>query len=119
MATARVEDAEQGIAHSMRGTIKGFNAPQQQIGDPEFSLRGKCSEPDSWHTLFTVGFIRNIIDYSVKQNKDWRGFRVDRSRFKLDSFGWRLVDLEYLVEELPVQLRGFYLKDMRIVCDPL
>lgn len=35
---------------------------------------------------------------SMDQNQNWKNFKLDRTNFKMSAFGWRLIDLEYIIE---------------------
>ena len=92
MRTVKVADVEHGIAHSMKGSIKGFSIGsnnENQIFMPQVN---------EYHTLYSVNFLRNFLDYNIEQNTQWRSFKADRTKYRKGySFGFRLVDLEYIL----------------------
>lgn len=112
MTTAKVESIEGGILHSMKGGIKGFNSNDNR---EEALMFG---DDVAFHTLFTVDFMTNLVAASVGQNKDWKGYKLDRTKFKMPAFGWRLIDLEYILDGFAEKYGQYYLNDIRVVCDP-
>jgi len=88
MTTARLENIEGGVAHSMRGAIKNFNTPHKF---KEIDTAIKVGS--GFHTLLTVGFLSNFVEYNIEQNTDWRNYYIDQKRFNTRGFGFRLIDL--------------------------
>lgn len=110
MGTAQVRPIEQGIAHSMRGSIKNYNSAAD-------SLTGYMQPAAGYHTLFTLDFVKNLLDYSLERNRDWHGLKVNRDSFKTRAFQFRLADLEYIFSGLADKYLQYYLSDVSIVCD--
>lgn len=65
-----------------------------------------------------MDFVKNMVKASVALNNDWKGFKVDRNRFKISAFGWRLIDLEYILDGWKDKYGKYYLNSIRFVCDP-
>jgi hypothetical protein len=59
MTTALVRPIDQGIAHSMRGSIKNYNSAAED------SFTGYILPATGYHTLFTLDFVKNLLDYSL------------------------------------------------------
>lgn len=89
MRTVKVEDVEHGISNSLKGSIKGFSS------DFTMSSKGISMPKDNeFHTLYSVGFMRNFLDYNIEQNSQWKNFKADRSKYRQGfTFGFRLIDL--------------------------
>ena len=87
MKTTKVEDISGGIAHSMKGSISSFNFDEETKSIEVFKV------DDQYHTLLTVGFIKNFISYNLQRNSGWKKYRLERGLFKRSDFGFRLVDL--------------------------
>jgi hypothetical protein len=89
MRTVKVEDVEHGISNSLKGSIKGFSS--------DFTMSSKSismPKDNEFHTLYSVGFMRNFLDYNIEQNSQWRNFKADRSKYRQGfTFGFRLLDL--------------------------
>lgn len=99
----------------MRGSIKNYNLPQ-----PTKTTAITQFKADSdYHTLLTIGFIRNFISYNIEQNKDWKNYYVDRKRFNSREFAFRLVDLEFIINDFSKQYAKYYLNDILFTCNPL
>lgn len=92
MRTAKVENVEHGIANILKGSIKGFTS---EVKDNTIII----PKDSDYHTLYSVGFIRNFLQYNIEHNTQWRNFKADRSKYIKQgiSFGFRLVDLEYVL----------------------
>jgi hypothetical protein len=111
MRTAKVQDIEHGIAHSMKGSIRGFNSHS-------CSPMVKTPSNEGYHTLLTIEFVKNFLSFNIERNSNWKNYRVDRSRFQNPAFGFRLLDLEYILEGWAELYDEYYLNDISIVCNP-
>ena len=99
----------------MRGTIKNYNFPYATYPEAATQLYAGSD----YHTLFSIGFIKNFISYNIDQNKDWKGYYVDRKRFPSRQFGFRLVDLEFIINDFSKKYSQYYLNDILFTCNPL
>jgi len=114
MSTAKIENIEHGVANWMRGTIKNYNSPHAS----PLAVSRLHADSD-YHTLYSVGFIKNFISYNIDQNKGWKGYYVDRKRFNSREFAFRLVDLEFIVNDFSKKYSQYYLNDILFICNPL
>lgn len=99
----------------MRGTIKNYNFPPNVQRKEIPKVKGESE----FHTLITTGFIKNFITYNIDQNKDWKGYYVDRKRYDSREFAFRLVDLQFIVNDFSNKYSQYYLNDILFTCNPL
>ena len=78
----------------------------------------KALHSTTYHTLFTIPFIKNFINFNIDRNTNWKKYTLERGMFKNARFGFRLIDLEYILEGFSDIYRENYLDDINFVCNP-
>ena len=119
MKTLTISSIPNGIAHSMYGTIKSYNQDGVMVAKDGVMVAKEFQQSDSYHTLFSMDFVGNFIRYHIQKNCKWQTYVFDRKSSKSKSFGFRLIDLEYVLDGFIDKYREDYLKDIKFTCRPL